>query len=296
MKTHHLVIFLCLSLFLVGCFSAPRQFPDLEIVYQTGDPDINQLGFVDADGGEPIIWNEMAYIIRPVWSLDGTRVYGTARRYQAVISGHLMYQDQGGKWVECKQWWRNEQVALFEDAGEPQVLVADGKRIELVDMDHCLTDQIWVDLGNRGSNRIIGFSYFPEKKWLLYGLESDNLQIIKKDMATGVETLLMSGGLSPSWSPDGSQIAFVKEDGIYVMGMDGSAPRRILKRSFLIYSDFTSYPNWSSDGKWLVYHRCEQERCYPMTEYAIFKVNVASGEEQKILQGGIFPDWRKSLP
>jgi Ca2+-binding RTX toxin-like protein len=53
----------------------------------------------------------------------------------------------------------------------------------------------------------------------------------------------------PDWSPDGTQIAFVSDrvDGdyghIYVMGADGSDPRRIT-----VEDEYASYPAWSPDG------------------------------------------------
>jgi len=44
----------------------------------------------------------------------------------------------------------------------------------------------------------------------------------------------------PTWSPDGSKIAFVRKDGIYVMNADGSGQRRL--------TDAGGGPAWSPDG------------------------------------------------
>ncbi len=69
---------------------------------------------------------------------------------------------------------------------------------------------------------------------------------------TGV-TQLTSGktsGTHPTWSSDGSSIAFVRNGDIYVMTSDGSDPKRI--------SDINaeeSDPAWSPDGKWIAYVR-----------------------------------------
>jgi Tol biopolymer transport system component len=52
----------------------------------------------------------------------------------------------------------------------------------------------------------------------------------------------------PTWSPDGASIAFARDGDIYVMGADGSNPKRI--------SDLNaqeSDPAWSPDGEWIAY-------------------------------------------
>lgn len=38
---------------------------------------------------------------------------------------------------------------------------------------------------------------------------------------------LVEAGAGPSWSPDGEQIAFGRADGVYIVGRDGSSPRRV---------------------------------------------------------------------
>lgn len=48
---------------------------------------------------------------------------------------------------------------------------------------------------------------------------------------------------SPTWSPDGTQVAFVRQSDIVVMGADGSSPTNITNNA---YGDY--YPAWSPDG------------------------------------------------
>jgi Tol biopolymer transport system component len=60
--------------------------------------------------------------------------------------------------------------------------------------------------------------------------------------------------------------------------------------------DWPPKPIWSPDGNWLVYHKCELEdperECLYLEDYVIYKVNVHTGEEVKIIEGGLNPYWR----
>jgi TolB protein len=67
--------------------------------------------------------------------------------------------------------------------------------------------------------------------------------------------LTSSGGMHPTWSPDGRKIAFVKSPqsgyflgDIYVMNEDGSNPVNITKSS-----SNEDYPSWSPDGSMIAF-------------------------------------------
>jgi Tol biopolymer transport system component len=63
--------------------------------------------------------------------------------------------------------------------------------------------------------------------------------------------LTYRGGSSPSWSPHGTQLAFVRANrtgraGIYLVRRDGSDLRRLTTGGD---------PAWSPDGKWIAFVR-----------------------------------------
>jgi Tol biopolymer transport system component len=80
--------------------------------------------------------------------------------------------------------------------------------------------------------------------------------------------------VEPTWSPDGSQIAFAsKRDGvshIYVMHSDGSGTRRLTNAS-----KEDSRPSWSPDGTTIVFAR----------EGALFAVPVGGGKARRVGRG-----------
>jgi len=120
--------------------------------------------------------------------------------------------------------------------------------------------------------------------------------IIIKNLETGEETEI-GYGVGPSWSPDGQWLAYTARDGIYVTRPDGSDSRRVVDyRSPAksvpvpphgnVWRDWPPYPEWSPDGQWLVYHLWENE------QYNIHKLNIETGEDVVIFEGGLYPHWR----
>lgn len=93
----------------------------------------------------------------------------------------------------------------------------------------------------------------------------------------------------PQWSPDGRHLAVVRyidkpyPGGItligrelYVVGLDGSAPRRVA-------TDVVSGPSWSSDGERLAYARANDEGV------ALYTVGLDGADERWITD---IPSWR----
>lgn len=305
MKSFRYLTYFLLGFLLVGCQNIGSQpLPDAEIVYQTDNPEKGRLGFVKADGSNPVVLNERDYVIRPEWSADGSRIYGMIRIQQPLLFGRPAYRDARGGFSECPQWFNYYQVESFADDNKAQVLIASHKTIDEIDIERCETIKVLVNFLDRGELVVMGISYLPEKQWLLYGRENQSVyistqQIMKLDLLTGVETKL-GEGFNPSWSSDGSQIAYVRADGIYIMDADGEHSYRILGfpvlniegRSIVI----PPFPKWSPDGKWLVYHRCSGSKCDWDSFYSIYKLEISSGKEQQIVQAGIYPDWKWIVP
>lgn len=83
---------------------------------------------------------------------------------------------------------------------------------------------------------------------------------------------IVRGG-HPDVSPDGSEIAFSRRDGIYVMPLTGGTPTRVVLRG--------EHPEWSPDGRYLAFTRevqCGHAGC----EGRVFIVKSTGGEARPI--------------
>jgi TolB protein len=94
----------------------------------------------------------------------------------------------------------------------------------------------------------------------------------------------------PDWSPNGSEIAFVRHyrgrSDIYVIRADGSGLRRLTNTN---QAGQHSWPAWSPDGKRIVFVSVSRRKP------AIYTMNADGSHPKRLTTGGIdyaYPDWQ----
>jgi TolB protein len=116
-----------------------------------------------------------------------------------------------------------------------------------------------------------------------------NQEIFRFDLGSGYKRLTNSRAIevSPTWSPDGSKIAFVSDrtgaPQVYLMNSDGSNQQR------LTYTGtYNTAPTWSPDGAWIAY----ETRIGGQMD--IWLVDPASGDSHPLVEhprGDEGPSW-----
>lgn len=111
-------------------------------------------------------------------------------------------------------------------------------------------------LGDRAGNPRSSVRVSPDNRFLVFtrmaGAEQD---IWISDLSTGRPFLFTQGGRSPVWSPDGSQVAYLGGDTVYVKPMTGGDPVRVWSNP-----DVLTIHDWSGDGKYLLIGRWDTSK------------------------------------
>jgi hypothetical protein len=289
-------------------------FPKADIIYQalnnqlssgTGEVESNNLiGFVNADGTGNTFIRLKYRVYQPVYSMEagGLFFHENTIGIPNLLGGGgpTYFLSNSGIYTYCGSFVGGG--FIFPVKGTGYLLDVIGRSIELEDMKTCravktlltIPDELpWVkSLGYAypsSSGKSIVFAETYRSPW--------HHVIYMMDIQSGAVREVLQGGRNPSFSPDDQKIAYIGDEGIYVANADGTDNRLIVKIDISSYEpEITSlepYPFWSPDGKSLVYHKCVIAECLGenLSDFSIFKVDVNSGVEQKIVDSGLFPVW-----
>jgi hypothetical protein len=307
-----------------------EQFPERDIVFQTatlwaGRAD-SRLGFINSDGSD-LTYFQIDFKISPDVGRQavGSPIYPVITADNSTLifrmvgmSGHpgsLALMHSGQPAIICPIEMGITRPSLTSDQKQIVTdLVNPGGRLSLYDLRVCESaaensvDEIF-DIPIERYPTYGALS--PSKNRLVFQAIADDSSVEKpkypgiyvRDLDTGKETLIGSG-LAPAWSPDGEWIAFRGLDGIYMVRPNGEGMQLLVEYASpeegRSHEEWPPLPVWSPDGEWLAYHKCildpgPKVDCSEPSDginFSIFVVNVDTGHEKKVIDGGLNPYWR----
>jgi len=290
---------------------APQEFPKTDIIYAN----YGGLGFVNADGSNLTrvrFSAKMAGGRFSGYSGRATRPAITGDNQTVIVqvnpNGYFgmknLYGYKLALWrtgeLPLMCWGWNEQPLPLLSAGQKHILIQTEQGIALYDLNGCGED-------NRSVKTFQNVSGVPspDLRYVAYTdpKYEDERFVIVLDMANGKKRVVGKGDY-PAWSRDGQWLAYTGVDGIYVVNVTVvKEPQQAILflnpggKVFPTYVKVSdSVPpevSWSPDGQWLAYHKLiGTETISDPDYYAIYKLNIATGEEFKIVDGGVYPFWR----
>ena len=113
-------------------------------------------------------------------------------------------------------------------------------------------------LGDRAGNPRNNLRLSPDGKWAAFTRMRDGVQNVWiADLAGGsVSRFTLDGGRSPAWSPDGSQLAYLRQDTVYRKPFPGGEAEVALWSG----PGMMAINDWSGDGKHLLLTRWDTSK------------------------------------
>ncbi len=99
---------------------------------------------------------------------------------------------------------------------------------------------------------------------------------------TGAVNLLVEDGRDPQFSRDGTQIVFVRDDGLYLAAADGTNERQIASQTSI------QSPRWTDDGSKVAFERVVDPTVFGRGE--IWTIELPNGEPVRVAAGAD-PAW-----
>ncbi len=310
-----------------GCRQSPvldAPLPDLPIVFQQDDfytleP---KLGFINEDGQNlsfrTVNTEVFPSIYSPVWINKNNSL--AFRNIDRDILNTISEAGSLKGFGEIHQF--SGVLSPIENSSDVMVLCSDGNavKIQRINLLNPKDTKIYLSIP-RGNFKLMIGTHAISKNNLVYlhdiVLDTITEDIISEIVLLNVETqesqILVSekgnyyktGFFAPSISPNGKWVVYTASDGLYLINLKKNQSHRIVKAKFnyrfaegdtwVNWRNLPPIPSWSPDSKWIVYHRCMlplPTPCKNVADFNIYKVNIETGEEVLLVEGGLNPYWR----
>jgi Tol biopolymer transport system component len=245
----------------------------------------------DAEAYEiPQITFETSYEGQPAWSPDGSKIAFVSDRdgkpeiYLMDVDGsnqnRLTHSETGAK---LPVWFPNgEKIAYISFSKYSPSL----KTLNIIDINNGSVVEL------EKASMLEGHSFSPDGNYIVVsgcsGWDVCTPQIYKINLNTNERTFL-GEGIEPTWSPDGSEIAFasyIDENwDIYIIDANGTQKSRLTSQSTV-----EKFPAWSPDENYMAF--CSKSR--EGGNFNIYTTPLTGRGRNRItesLADDVFPTW-----
>jgi hypothetical protein len=305
-KRKALLIAFLIMLILEGCFRVtPKNLseiiPDGSIVFLP-DPDMEKkIGYFTIETLKPRYLKTPENMVKLNWQPE-SKVFVGLSWYRFLIAARspLIW---GTKINELIKSISQESLTEFYSIyrftdNEKQVFNAKNKRLWLFDLT---TEKVLLTLPDPICN--LEFEYgeisFDHHSNCLFAQVNSNILRLSPDDSiqsycfSSDRWELVTTGRNPQVSPDGSQLAFTKDDGLYIMDLQHKTERQVLSHDLSNQDLFSPHPEWSSDGTKMVLHVWTKSQKIPGYENAtIFLIDLVNNTSLDTGINGIYPSFK----
>jgi len=242
--------------------------PDNKIGVKSTSKEEFALYTLPAEGGQAAIILNDCYALQPRWSPDGKEIFYTTLPAEG-----------------SNKFWRMTFASVSSSGGSGKYLPLDPEKKRLK------------PFGYQGGNRIspdgktiISAAWCTDDTLTNINYPGSHIWKISIDGTEQTKLTAIDGPYvdqSPSWSPDGKEVAFVRkelnepprdmigESSIYTVSSSGGSPKLLITES----EKWLQSPVWSPDGKMIAY--LTQEKDVPVTK-ALNVINVNTGKFREV--------------
>ena len=234
-------------------FSSPRWSRDgsrIALTEYSGTPGQFHLHVMNQDGtNDRVVATGNIFLSRQPWSLDGSRI-------------------AWGPWGIF-----GDLYTASAEGGDVRRLTTDGLRKD---------PPVW---SSTGSSLVYAAAFGDPERWELFVVGAEGSG--QRQITSGGQGIVRN--VQPSWSPDGTSIAFLRqvdsESAIYVVRPDGTELHRVVETK--TYGYFGAEPAWSPDGSRIAYTNGVNSgfsRYGPPPGQEVFVVNADGSDERRLTE------------